>query len=58
MKLSKTNIIIIIYFLGLIFGAIFLDLWSSDTNIKKGLIALTWTAVFLICLFYADRDKE
>ena len=58
MKLSKTNIIIIIYFLGLIFGAIFLDLWSSDTNIKKGLIALTWTAVFLIFLFYADRDKE
>ena len=24
----------------------------------KGLMALAWTAIFLICLFYTDRNKE
>ena len=33
--MSKTTIVIIVYVLGLIFGALFLDLWSADTNIIK-----------------------
>tara|TARA_B100001996_G_scaffold29443_1_gene22436 strand:- start:207 stop:377 length:171 start_codon:yes stop_codon:yes gene_type:complete len=53
-----TNIITLIYFLGLVFGAFFLGLWDSETSIKKGLLVLAWTAIFLICLFYADRNKE
>ena len=56
--MNTTNIITIIYFLGLIIGAFFLGLWDADTNIKKGLMALTWTAIFLICLFYVDKKKE
>ncbi len=56
--MNTTNLITIIYFLGLIFGAFFLGLWDGNTNIKKGLMALAWTAVFLISLFYADRNKE
>lgn len=56
--MNQSSIAIIIYILGILFGAFFLDLWSSDTNIKKGLFALGWTAILLIALFYADRNKE
>ena len=57
-KINTTNIITIIYFLGLIFGAFFLGLWDAETSIQKGLMALAWTSVFLICFFYADKNKE
>ena len=53
--MSKTSIVIIIYILGLIFGAIFLDLWSADTNIIKGLMGLVWTALFIIGLFFSEK---
>ena len=56
--MSKTSIVIIIYILGLIFGALFLDLWSADTNIIKGLIGLGWTALLLIGLFFAERNER
>jgi len=56
-KMNITNIITIIYFLGLVFGAFFLGLWDAETSIQKGLIVLIWTAFFLICLFYADKKK-
>jgi len=56
--MSKTSIVIIIYILGLIFGAIFLDLWSADTNIIKGLIGLGWTALLLIGLFFAEKNER
>ena len=56
--MNATNIITIVYFLGLIFGAFFLGLWDAETSIKKGLMALAWTAIFLICLFYADKNKD
>ena len=56
--MSKTSIVIIIYILGLIFGAIFLDLWSADTNIVKGLMGLGWTALLLIGLFFAEKNER
>ena len=56
--MSKTSIVIIIYILGLIFGAIVLDLWSADTNIVKGLIGLGWTALLLIGLFFAEKNER
>ena len=56
--MSKTSIVIIIYILGLIFGALFLDLWSADTNIGKGLIGLGWTALLLIGLFFAEKNER
>ena len=56
--MSKTSIVIIIYILGLIFGALFLDLWSADTNIVKGLIGLGWTALLLIGLFFAEKNER
>ena len=56
--MSKTTIVIIIYVLGLIFGALFLDLWSADTNIIKGLVGLGWTALLLIGLFLAEKNER
>ena len=56
--MSKTYLVIIIYIIGVILGAFFLDIWGAETSMKKGFIALGWTALFLIGLFFADKDKE
>ena len=56
--MSKTTIVIIVYILGLIFGALFLDLWSADTNIIKGLIGLGRTDLLLIGLFFSEKDER
>ena len=56
--MSKTSIVIIIYILGLIFGALFLNIWSADTNVYKGLLGLVWTALLLIGLFFAEKNEK
>ena len=56
--MSQSSIVIIIYILGIIIGALFLDIWGAETSVKKGLMALGWTALLLIALFYADKNKE
>ena len=56
--MSKVTIVIIIYILGLIFGALFLDIWSADTSVFKGLLGLGWTAILLIGLFFADKNEK
>ena len=56
--MSKVTIVIIIYILGLIFGALFLNIWSADTSVFKGLLGLGWTALLLIGLFFADRNEK
>ena len=38
--MSKTSIVIIIYIIGLIFGALVLNIWSADTSVLKGLLGL------------------
>ena len=56
--MSKTSIVIIIYILGLIFGALFLDIWSAETNILKGLLGLGWTALLLIGIFLTEKKEK
>ena len=56
--MKQSNIAIIIYIAGVIIGALFLDIWGAETSIKKGLIALGWTALLIIALFYADKNEE
>ena len=51
--MKQSNIAIIVYIAGVIIGALFLDIWGAETNIKKGLIALGWTALLIVALFYA-----
>ena len=54
--MNQITILVVLYILGLLFAAIFLDLWGSETG-PKALLGLVWTAIFLIALFYADRKK-
>jgi len=56
--MSKTTIVLIIYVLGLIFGALFLDIWSADTSVLKGLLGLGWTALLLIGIFFAEKYEK
>tara|TARA_Y200000002_G_C22268872_1_gene491251 strand:- start:294 stop:467 length:174 start_codon:yes stop_codon:yes gene_type:complete len=56
--MSKTSIVIIIYIIGLVLGALFLNIWSADTSVFKGLLGLAWTALLLIGLFFAEKHEE
>ena len=56
--MRKVLIVIVIYIIGLIFGAVVLDLWSADTSVFKGLLGLGWTALLLIGLFFADKHEK
>ncbi len=58
LKMSKTSIVIIIYVIGLIFGALVLNIWSADTSVFKGLLGLAWTALLLIGLFLAEKNEK
>ena len=57
LKMSKSSIVIIIYIIGLIFGALVLDIWSAETS-PKALLGIGWTALFLIGLFFADKNEK
>ena len=54
----KSSLVIIIYIIGIVIGALFLDIWGAETNIKKGLIVLGWTAIFLVALLYSDKNNK
>ena len=54
----KTKYVVILYILGILFGALFLDIWCAETSIKKGLIAMFWTALFLITLIFVEKNKD
>ena len=56
--MSKISIVIIIYIIGLIFGALVLKIWSADTSILKGLLGLGWTAILLIGIFFAEKNDK
>ena len=56
--MSKTSIVIIVFLLGLVFGALFLELWSAETSPFKALSGLAWTALFLVGLFFADKNDS
>jgi len=55
--MRKSNIIIIIYIIGLIFGAVVLDLWSADTS-PKALLGIGWTTLLLIGLFITEKNEK
>ena len=55
--MSKTSIVIIVYIIGLIFGALFLNIWGAETSFLKGLLGLAWTALLLIGIFFAEKNE-
>ena len=56
--MSKSLILIIIYIAGLVFGALFLNIWSADTNVFKALLGVFWTALFLVGLFFVEKHER
>tara|TARA_A100001388_G_scaffold175940_1_gene131667 strand:+ start:563 stop:736 length:174 start_codon:yes stop_codon:yes gene_type:complete len=56
--MSKTSIVIIIYIIGLIIGALVFNIWSADTSVLKGLMGLGWTALLLVGIFFAEKNEE
>ena len=55
--MNKSTLAIIVYVLGLIFGALVLDLWNAQTS-PKAFIGIIWTAILLIALFYTDKYEK
>jgi len=56
--MSKVTIVSIIYAIGIIIGALALDFWSADTSIIKTMSVFIWTIIFIIALFYADKNEK
>ena len=56
--MSKSRIVVIIYILGVIIGALFLDTWGAETSFIKTMSIFVWTIVFLITLFYFDKNER
>ena len=56
--MTKSTIAILVYILGLIFGALVLDLWSANTG-PKAFIGIAWTTILLVALLYTEKyEKE
>ena len=56
--MSKVKIVSIIYALGIIIGALFFDVWGVDTTPLKTLSVFAWTVIFIIALFFLDKNEK
>ena len=55
--MNKSTLIIIIYVIGIILGALILDIWSAETG-PKSLLGAFWTTIFLISLYYSEKKED
>jgi len=55
--MNKSTLVVIIYIVGLIFGALVLNIWSAETS-PKALLGIGWTALLLIGIFYAEKNEK
>ena len=56
--MNKTTLVTIVYVLGIIIGAFFFDVWDAETSFIKTISVFMWTIVFLIILFYFDKNEK
>tara|TARA_B100000780_G_scaffold53748_1_gene33488 strand:- start:128 stop:331 length:204 start_codon:yes stop_codon:yes gene_type:complete len=56
--MNKSTLVTIIYVLGIVFGAVVLNLWSAETSFIKTISVFVWTIIFLIMLFYSDKHEK
>ena len=56
--MNKIIIVTIIYVLGILIGAFFLEVWDAETSFIKTISIFVWTIIFLITLFYADKHER
>ena len=55
--MNKLTLLTLIYATGIIIGALFLDVWGAETTLKKTMSIFIWTILFLIALFYVDKNE-
>ena len=56
--MNKVKIVSIIYAIGIIVGALFFEVWSADTTPLKTLSIFVWTVIFIIALFFVDKNER
>ena len=56
--MNKTILVTLIYILGVLIGAFFLNVWDAETSFIKTISIFIWTIIFLIALFYADKQER
>ena len=56
--MNKTIIVSVIYIIGVLIGAFFLDVWDAETSFVKTVSVFIWTIIFLITLFYFDKHEK
>ncbi|MDA9647412.1 hypothetical protein N9T17_01785 [Candidatus Pelagibacter sp.] len=56
--MSKVKIVSTIYVIGIIIGALFFDVWGAETTLLKTMSVFIWTIIFIITLFFADKDEK
>ena len=56
--MSKVKIASIIYVIGIIISALFFDVWGAETSPLKTIPVFIWTVIFIIILFFADKDEK
>ena len=56
--MNKTTLATIIYLLGILIGVFFLDVWGAETSFIKTILIFVWTIIFLIALFYLDKNEK
>ena len=56
--MNKLTLLTLIYAIGIIIGALFLDVWGAETTLIKTMSIFIWTIFFLIALFYVDKNEK
>ena len=56
--MNKTTIATIIYIFGVIIGAFFFNIWGAEISFVKTISVFIWTIIFLISLFYFDKNEK
>ena len=56
--MSKVKLISLIYAVGIIIGALFFEGWAAETSFSKTIGVFIWTIIFLIALFFADKNEK
>ena len=56
--MNKVKIISIIYAIGIIIGALFYEVWGADTTPLKTLSVFAWTVIFIIALYFVDKNEK
>jgi len=56
--MNKLTILTITYIVCVLIGAFFLDIWGAETTFIKTMLIFLWTIIFLIALFYIDKNEK